>query len=167
MAWKTIRFTKQQAAEVDAELGKRCRFLVDESLGSLASEVLNDLGWKTVFAGDAGLMGRSDEEVLAYAFRHDFVLLTHDHDFLDDRRFPEHRNPGVVVLPGASGSDLPLQRALGRLLANLAPYRPLLRGAKVRIAPNGSMTVRRRNKATGRTATRRFRVDKKGAYEWK
>jgi hypothetical protein len=27
------------------------------------------------------------------------MIWTHDRDFLDDARFPEHRNPGVVLLP--------------------------------------------------------------------
>jgi hypothetical protein len=41
------------------------------------------------------------------------VLLTHDHDFLDDARFSEHSNPGVIVLAGGSGDD----QAMGMAIA--------------------------------------------------
>jgi len=33
------------------------------------------------------------------------MIWTHDADFLDDRLVPEHRNPGVVVLPGGDGDQ--------------------------------------------------------------
>ncbi len=53
-----------------------------------------------------GLEGRSDEDVLAAAWKDKRVLVTHDADFLDDLRFPPHRNPGIIVIrPGASGRD--------------------------------------------------------------
>src|SRR5262249_3236699 len=84
---------------------KRARFLVDESLGVGVYEVLVRLGWNAKWAGEVGLLGRSDEEVLAYAWREDRIVLTHDTDFLDQRRFPSHRHPGVIVLPGAEGDE--------------------------------------------------------------
>jgi hypothetical protein len=31
------------------------------------------------------------------------VLLTHDKDYLNDRQYPFHRNPGVIILPGEEG----------------------------------------------------------------
>jgi|HubBroStandDraft_6_1064221.scaffolds.fasta_scaffold108875_1 hypothetical protein len=45
-------------------------------------------------------------------------LLTHNVDFLDDRKFPpdRNRNPGAIVLPGASGGDSILIRAIGQAL---------------------------------------------------
>jgi predicted nuclease of predicted toxin-antitoxin system len=52
-----------------------------------------------VFAKPVGLGGRSDEEIFAYAWREKRIIWTHDRDFLDDKRFPVHRNPGVLVLP--------------------------------------------------------------------
>jgi predicted nuclease of predicted toxin-antitoxin system len=61
---------------------------------------------------DAGLNGRSDETVFAYAWKHRRILLTHDDDFWNDRRFPEHRNPGVVILPGANGDQRDMIRGL-------------------------------------------------------
>jgi hypothetical protein len=31
------------------------------------------------------------------------VLVTLDHDYLNDERFPEHRYPGLVILTGGGG----------------------------------------------------------------
>lgn len=33
------------------------------------------------------------------------MIWTHDRDFLDDARFPGHRNPGVLVFPGGDGNQ--------------------------------------------------------------
>ena len=53
---------------------------------------------------EEGLEGRPDEDVpMAFAWDTQCVLLTHDRDFLDDRKFPANRNPGVIVLLGGSG----------------------------------------------------------------
>ena len=103
MTWQRLPSgTKTQEAEFNS-FRKKARFLVDESLGDGVARVLRDLGWNTVFGPNVGLARHSDEDVFAYAWRKHRVLLTHDRDFLDDRRFPSHRNPGVVVLPGGSG----------------------------------------------------------------
>ena len=54
---------------------EKTRFLVDESLGRIAARVLHAAGWNVVFAPDAGLQGRSDEDVFAFAWRENRVLL--------------------------------------------------------------------------------------------
>jgi predicted nuclease of predicted toxin-antitoxin system len=47
-----------------------------------------------------------DEDVFAVAWKENRIPVTHDPDFLDDRRFPLHRNPGIVVIrPGSSGRN--------------------------------------------------------------
>jgi predicted nuclease of predicted toxin-antitoxin system len=61
---------------------------------------------------DVGLSGRSGEEVLAFAWEEQRILLTHDFDFLDDSRFPFQRNPGLVVLPGGTDSRVGLADAI-------------------------------------------------------
>jgi predicted nuclease of predicted toxin-antitoxin system len=95
--------------------------------------VLQDLKWNTTFAGEVGLSGHSDEDVFAYAFRENRLLLTHDRDFLDDRRFPIHRNPGVIVFPGADGSGEPLVAALRSVIPVIGSYRKAFRRFKIHI----------------------------------
>jgi predicted nuclease of predicted toxin-antitoxin system len=104
MPWKPILIPSGREADaVVRHQKKRARLLVDESLGPAVAEVLRGAGWNMKFAGEVGLLGRSDEDVLAYAQRDDRFLLTHDVEFLDDRRFPPDHNPRILVLSGASG----------------------------------------------------------------
>ena len=70
------------------------RLLIDESLGVEVADFVREKGYNTEFVGDVGLNGRSDEDVMAYAWRHKRMLhWTHDRDFLDDRRFPNTETP--------------------------------------------------------------------------
>lgn len=59
---------------------------------------LRALGYKAKSFGDFGMGGRSDEDHAALCWREGMILVTKDHDFLDPSRFPEHRNPGIVVV---------------------------------------------------------------------
>jgi predicted nuclease of predicted toxin-antitoxin system len=107
MVWKKLPLTVE--ADSDWRAAKQTKFLADESISRDVTAFLREkkLNVKDIF--DEGLAGRSDEDVFAFAWRDRRVLLTHDRDFLDNQRFPEHRNPGVVVLPGGDGD----QTALG------------------------------------------------------
>jgi predicted nuclease of predicted toxin-antitoxin system len=91
---------------MDAEFRGRARFLVDESMGSEVAEILRSNGYNTKYVAEMGLLGHSDEDVFAAAWKEGRIIVTHDPDFLHCRRFPHHRNPGIVVVrPGSSGRD--------------------------------------------------------------
>jgi predicted nuclease of predicted toxin-antitoxin system len=114
MSW--IRPKVESEEDIDRyfnECKGRARFLIDESLGMRVTTALRDKGWNVKDVSEVGLNGHSDEDIFAYAKREDRILLTHDSDFLDDKRYPMGRNPGVIVLPGADGSVSALSRALG------------------------------------------------------
>jgi predicted nuclease of predicted toxin-antitoxin system len=92
--------------EFKAEHRGKARFLVDESIGSNVAKFLQDNGFNTKYVADIGLLGHSDEDVFAAAWKDNRIIVTHDPDFLDDRKFPPHRNPGVILVrPGADGRD--------------------------------------------------------------
>lgn len=61
-------------------------------------------------------------------------MLTH---FLNDRRFSFHRNPGVIVLPGATDETAGLIDAFLGVPRLIAPYRKRHRGTKVQITEDG------------------------------
>ena len=83
--------------------------------------------------GDLGLCGKSDEEVFAAAWSEKRVIVTHDSDFLNDRRFPPHRNPGVIRLAaGADGrDDEGLRRSLTIALMITGSFGSWLIGKKI------------------------------------
>jgi len=159
MSWR--RVPDAPAREVEAfvkDFRRKARFLVDESLGASVAEVLRGQGWNARYVRESSLEGRSDEEVFARAWAEDRILLTHDTDFLDDRRFPPHRNPGVVVLPGAEGSDTLLLTALAGVVSFVAPFREGYRHTKVEVTADLVWTFIRRDPATGAMEQRRFRI---------
>ena len=58
------------------------RIYTDESIRTAFAEELKRRGIEAWSARDAGKLGLSDEEQLAYAAREQAVIFTHDNDFL-------------------------------------------------------------------------------------
>jgi hypothetical protein len=121
-------------------------------------------------AGTLTMCGRPDyadnpsENLFAFAQKQDRILLTHNVDFLDDRKFPPdpNRNPGVIVLPGASGGDSILIRAIGEALSLVGYFREVYRGSKIIVSEDGTLTVSSRNRETGRIERTKYRFTKNG-----
>jgi predicted nuclease of predicted toxin-antitoxin system len=169
MAWKRIfeDMTPCEFADFEKRFKSKARFLVDESLGIGAAKVIKDMGWNALYVAEVGLAGRSDEDVLAFAWKKDRILLTHDLDFLDDHKFPLHRNPGIVVLPGATGSAPGLVDALTNTLRLVGTYREAHRGDKIHITEEGIWTVKTFVKHAGVHRKKRFKFGRHDAvWEW-
>ncbi len=151
MPWKPLIHDKGEKQVFGRFLNRtqRTSFLADESLGPDAAELIRR-EWKAdvEFVPDIGLGGRDNAEVLAYAWRTRRVLLTHDRDFLDDRRFPEHRNPGVVVLPGGSGEEDVLIQALYFAMLLVGRWPESWIGVKVTVQKDGEVRIRQRHADT-------------------
>ena len=107
MPWRDLEIpSDDEMRELRQEFRGRARFLVDENAGNEVAELLKGQGYNTRTAAELGLHGRGDEEIFAAAWKEERVIITHDDDFLDNREFPQSRNPGVVVIrPGADGRD--------------------------------------------------------------
>jgi predicted nuclease of predicted toxin-antitoxin system len=107
MPWKELdEPSPDKLRQLDLQYRGKARFLVDESVGINVAKTLQGDGYNVQYVGDIGLCGRSDEDVFAAAWKDKRVLITHDADFLDNNRFPPHRNPGVVLVrPGSDGHD--------------------------------------------------------------
>ena len=158
MPWKRIEITDEEVAEGERLWKGKARFLADESLGREAATFLRDQGWNCRFVDEVGLQGHSDEDVYAFAKRDDRILLTHDTDFMNDRSFPLHGHPGVIVLPGGSGEAEPLVRAMFNMLKIVGPYRLAYRESKVVFNADGTLVVRNREFATGAVTNTRYRL---------
>jgi predicted nuclease of predicted toxin-antitoxin system len=144
---------------------RKTPILIDESLGREVAEWLREKRCNVVFAGDAGLSGRSDEELFAYAWRKRRMLWTHDRDFLDDRRFPEHRNPGIVVLPGGDGDQTAMGVGLAMAVTIFGRGPQVWLHTKSVVSPTGEVQVRRRHFESGRILSTRYRVPRNGRAE--
>ena len=163
MPWKRIENPdREERRALERDFGGKIRILVDENLDPELVLVLDELGWKAESAAKAGLSGRSDEDIFGYAWRRKYLLLTSDKDFLDDRRFPPHRNPGVIILPHAPIDSDSLVTALGQALYTIAPLGRLYRGCKIVIAAEGEITIICRNDYTGAMEKSRLRLDRQG-----
>lgn len=121
--WKVLDEPRDEdLRELKMQWRGKARFLVDESAGIGVARLIRGRGYNTKYVDEVQLRGRSDEEVFAFAWKERRLVVTHDIDFLDNRRFPWHRNPGVILIrPGSDGRNnegllLCLERAL--LFAN-------------------------------------------------
>jgi predicted nuclease of predicted toxin-antitoxin system len=159
MAWKKLSVTADE--QTNWLLAKRTKFFVDESLGPEATSFLREkkLNVKDVF--EEGLIGRPDEDVMAFAWRNKRVLLTHDRDFLDNQRFPEHRNPGVIVLPGGAGDQSAMGHGIARVISVFSKDPEAWRHKKIVVTTDeiqirgpGPMTQRFRLAKDGRVFVR-------------
>jgi predicted nuclease of predicted toxin-antitoxin system len=163
MAWH--RLDIPDPSDISAEFKRRTRFLIDESLGGEVANYLREKGFNAVYVGEVALSGHPDEDIFAYAWRERRMLWTHDRDFLDDTRFPEHRNPGVVVLPGADGNQLSMVAGISTALAVFGAGPLIWEKTKSVVNSTGEMTIWSRNFNTGKIEATRYRLTRKGYAE--
>ncbi len=166
--WKNLDITDEEIAGYVKVFRKKAKFLVDESLGEEFARQLRQFKYNVIDAKQAELIGRADDDYFALALREDRILLTHDDDFWDDRKFQPHSNAGLVVLPGASGSETPLVDSFVPLLQIIAPFRETWRQSKVQIKMDGKtsyLTVKGIDH-TGKHYKSRYRMNKQGSWVW-
>jgi hypothetical protein len=121
------------------ELSGAPRVYVDANMpAGVVSFMRRDLGWDVLFVMEHDDLRRA-ADIVHYQRALEFgrTLLTLDHDFQDDKRFPPADSPGVVILSAPDEAGLlrllqPLDRDVMR--APNAPAMPL-RGRKVGLAP--------------------------------
>jgi hypothetical protein len=167
MPWKPFQEPSDaEVREIVRENRGKAKFLVDENLGTEVTRVLRDDGWNVTDVFELNIVGQPDENVFAAARKLNRILLTHDEDFLDDRRFPPRLNPGLVVLPGAEGNDIALLSAIYRLLSIVGQLRELWRYTKIVIATDGTWTVMAFDQSEGRITKNRYRFPKNRMEVW-
>jgi predicted nuclease of predicted toxin-antitoxin system len=163
MTWHRL----PEPLEIDSVFKKRCHFLIDRCLGREIADYMKTKKYNVKFVDDVGLSERSDEDLLAYAWREQRILLTHDRGFLDDRRFPEHRNPGVIVLPGGAGDNEAMAAGVFIALRFFGCGPSFWTKTKAVVSATGEVTIRFRDFDTGRIGTKRYRLARGGVDEWR
>lgn len=158
-----IILTEQQILAFERMHKKKARFFVDETLGSEVARIIKNLGWDTVYIDDAEIDECSHESIFSFAWRDDRVLLTQNQEFfLDNFRFPPHRNPGLVVLPVTSENIARLENEIARVLVIIGDYRSAYKGFKIYIDDDGIWTVYNYNCSCGNFHKRRLKFDHLG-----
>lgn len=158
---------KSDKAWLAREFGKKARFLVDETLTGLGTEVLTGMGYNAVEAGQVGLAGHSDEDIFAFAWSEKRLIITQDRDFLDDRRFPFNRNSGILVLPGGPVDGEGFIAALRTAVNLVGRYHRLFEGQKIVFGEGREIAIRDRDPESGAIKRRRYKLGRHGAeYEW-
>jgi hypothetical protein len=144
MPWRSLPTpSESELRELKSEFRGRVRLLVDENAGPEVTSFLKDGGFNVKYVDDFGLCGRSDEDVFAVAWKEGRVIVTHDRDFLDNRQFPPHRNPGVIVIgPGADGrDDEGLRRCLVLSLMLAGDFASWYVGKKIEFTSGETLTI--------------------------
>jgi hypothetical protein len=127
---------------------------------------LREVGWNARHTSELELTGHSDDNVFAVAYRENRILLTNDSDFLDDRRFPPHCNPGIIILPGGSGDVHSLVRALKFMLWHFAPFRDVWMQTKTVINSDLTMIHIRRNLDNGKMERYKMKIQNDQVFRW-
>ena len=167
MPWNPLALPDDETTRTfNRTFRRRSRFLLDHNVDVELRNALSRLGWNVRTAKEQGLALRDDTDVFAAAFRDDRVLITHDRDFLNERRFPPHRNPGVLVIPGGDGATLDCVRAMAAALPLVGEYREVFRGACVTVTSDGVISIRNCEHDSGARKTRRYRYGGKLPQEW-
>ena len=165
--WKPIREVVRLSPDAKSERSWLRRlpmthFLFDENIEDNVVRATRAAGFDLVTVSEAGLKGRSDEDIFSTAWRQKRMIVTYDDDFSDDARFPLNRCPGVLQIPN-----------VGRNLAFfwsivMGPLRLVSRGhdlwfrTKIKVNAQGQMTVRNWDKDVGSVIISRYWMKKDG-----
>ena len=129
---------------IAAELTAAPRVYVDANLpAGVVSAMRHELGWDVLFVlEDPALRRASDRDHFARALDFGRTLITLDHDFLNDRRFPLDASPGVIVCSAPDEMALLkiLRYADRTLLRSGGSVESPLRGQKIGLTPDAAIS---------------------------
>ncbi len=125
---------------IAAELSPTPRVYVDANVPHGAVVAMrHELGWDVLFVLEHDDLRRArDVEHFERALDLGRTLITLDHDFSNDRRFPPALSPGVVICsaPDEAGLVRLLRHLDQNVLRAAAPGDPPLKGRKLELTPD-------------------------------
>jgi predicted nuclease of predicted toxin-antitoxin system len=81
------------------------KFLLDEHLDKTCSKCLEKLGYRTVTVQEIGLGSKQDEEIIAFARKEKFVLVSSDNGFMNNRSHPLPQCAELILIPAISSKN--------------------------------------------------------------
>ena len=73
------------------------QFFADECVYRVTVDLLRSWEHDVHTAQETGLAGKPDDQILAYAVKHERVLITIDMDFSNIRHYPPKTHKGIIV----------------------------------------------------------------------
>src|SRR5437773_9475836 len=167
MPWKRFgKISKEDLAAARREGRRKARFLLDENIDPAVTTLIRDSGFNVLHVEEAGLRGQPDENVFALAAKEDRLLITHDSDFMDNRRFSPQQNPGLIVIPAAGGNRVKILAALKAVMLMVSDHRDLWHRTKISIAEDGTWNVFTYETDVGRVVHTRYRFAQGVPFEY-
>ena len=83
----------------------------DECVYKVTVDLLRSWGHDVLTAQEVGLSGKPDEEILAYAVRHERVLITIDMGFSNIRHYTPESHRGIIVAKFARATQMQFIRS--------------------------------------------------------
>ena len=162
--WRPLAHAKSDSRQALSELRRlpQTRFLLDEDVQDNVVRAIRAYGMRVDSIRELGYRGRSDEEVLALAWKRKQMLVTYDRDFWDDRRFPFGSFAGVVQVPDM-GRSLDF---FWRILTG--PMRLFMRGhelwfnTKIRVGEGCTIMVKTWDQSPGKITVSRYWLQPRG-----
>jgi hypothetical protein len=158
--WRPLaeRYTKSDSKKALSEFRRlpRTSFLFDENVQTNVIRAIRAYGMRIDTVRELGYRHRSDQEILALAWKRKQMLVTYDRDFWDDDRFPFGPCAGVLQLPDI-GKNL---NFFWNILTG--PVRLFSRGhdlwfnTKIRVGEGGRITVKTWERDLGRVVTSQY-----------
>ncbi len=124
---------------IAADLSSAPRVYVDANVpAGVVTFMRHDLRWDVLFVLEHEDLRRArDIEHFHRALDFGRTIVTLDHDFFDDRRFPPIDSPGVIICSAPDDTALKkLLRHVDQTILRIDTAAPLpLRGKKIQLAP--------------------------------
>ncbi len=166
LVWRLIDIPEAEIRIAVSRFRRKARFLTDECVPQSVVQMLRQVGWKVVTAAEVGLTGKPDARLLGFARDKGCLLLTFDKHFLDFRRFPLQKSPGVVVLDVDGSDSRALEECLALTVVVIAPFAPLWEETRVVISRGLRMCVWLREHDTGAVRKSVCQYRNNGWFEW-
>jgi predicted nuclease of predicted toxin-antitoxin system len=158
--------SKKEAAEVLKYLARKAkaRFFADENFPAQAVTILRELGARVETAQEVKMRHHPDENHSAYALRKRLILLTCDHDFLDNQRFPLVHCPAIFVFNFGGGTAREIRQAYRCLVPVF--WAPQFYDKWCKVEAHRESWVATFRYQNGTTSRNRFRLWRGRIQEW-
>ncbi len=120
--------------------GKPVGLIADENFSLSLVKDLRGHGCSVLTAQEVGLVKKPDGHNWDWARRRGRILMTHDHDFVEEWRFPVKDGPGLAYVPQLMDANAKLRAV--RVLAGFARHGDPLLGRKLLFQTDGALLLR-------------------------